>query len=113
VYLKYTYPYKSQFGEPDDDSLEAIESACNEILGNHTKKEDRALTVPFRAKGKRRLNRVFDTIHFVYPNYSWVKKGGDKKRKSAMQSPSATSKQKRVKILTKRPKAYYEERVAC
>lgn len=29
-----------------------------------------------------------------------------------MQSPSATPKQKRVKISTKRPKAYYEERVA-
>jgi hypothetical protein len=28
VYLKYTYRYRNQFGKPDDEWLEAIESTC-------------------------------------------------------------------------------------
>jgi hypothetical protein len=33
VYLKYTYRYRNQFGELDDEWLEAIESTCDEMLG--------------------------------------------------------------------------------
>jgi hypothetical protein len=47
VNLMYTYRCKSQFGEPDDEWIEAIESTRNEILENYTKKEDEALTVAF------------------------------------------------------------------
>ena len=32
-YLKYTYRYRSQFGEPDDEWLEAIEATSEELLG--------------------------------------------------------------------------------
>jgi hypothetical protein len=39
VYLKYTYRYRKQFGEPDDDWLEAIKSKCNEILGIYVKRK--------------------------------------------------------------------------
>lgn len=49
VHLKYTYKYISQFGQLDDDWLKAIESKCNEILGNFVKKEDDALTAAFGA----------------------------------------------------------------
>jgi hypothetical protein len=49
MHLKYTYKYRNQFGEPDDDWLEAIESKCNKILGNFLKKEDKALTTAFGA----------------------------------------------------------------
>jgi hypothetical protein len=35
--VKYTYRYRSRFGEIDDEWLEAIESTCNEILGNYKK----------------------------------------------------------------------------
>jgi hypothetical protein len=49
VNLKYTYRYRNQFGEPEDDWLEAIEFTCNENFGNYTKKEDEALTVAFGA----------------------------------------------------------------
>jgi hypothetical protein len=73
VYLKYTYHYRNQFGDPDDDWLGTIKSKSDEILGNFTKKEDEALTTAFGARVKRTLNWVFDAIHFVYPDYSRVK----------------------------------------
>lgn len=64
VHLKYTYRYRSQFWEPDDEWMDVIKATCNEILGNYTKKEDEALTTAFGAWGKRRHNRVFYAIHF-------------------------------------------------
>ena len=64
VYLRYTYRYRSQFDESNDDWLEAIEATSDELLGAHTKVEDEAMTTAFGARGKRRLNRVFDVIGF-------------------------------------------------
>jgi hypothetical protein len=80
VYLKYTYSYRNQFGEPDDDWLEAIEATCDEMLGAYRKAKDEAMNTTFGARGKRRLNRVFDVIGFIYPDYcfpAWrrVKRG--------------------------------------
>lgn len=112
VHLKYTYRYKSQFGEPNDEWLDAIEATCNEILGNYMKKEHEALTTAFGARGKRRLNRVFDAIHFVYLDYCFPVPSKGHKRKSALKSPSAAPKKKKVKVLAKQPKSYYEERAA-
>lgn len=82
--LMYTYRCKSQFGEPDDEWIEAIESTCNEILGNYTKKEDKALTVAFGARGKRKLNQIFFAIRFGYPDYSFPAQVNGKKRKGAL-----------------------------
>jgi hypothetical protein len=39
VYLKYTYRIRHQFGEPDDEWLEAIESKYNVVLGNFIKRK--------------------------------------------------------------------------
>jgi hypothetical protein len=69
VYLKYTYRYRSQFGEPDDKWLKAIEATTDDLLGAYTKAEDEAMNISFVARGNKRLNRVFDVIGFVYPNY--------------------------------------------
>ena len=69
VYLKYTFRYRSQFDEPNDEWLDAIEATSDELLGAYSRTEDKAMTVAFGARGKRRLNRVFDVIGFVYPNY--------------------------------------------
>jgi hypothetical protein len=33
------------------------------------KAEDEAMNIAFGARGKKRLNRVFDVIGFVYPDY--------------------------------------------
>jgi hypothetical protein len=36
------------------------------------KKKDKALTATFRARGKGRLNYVFNAIGFFCPNYPWL-----------------------------------------
>ena len=80
VYLKDTFRYISQFDEPNDDWLDAIEATSNELLGAYLKAEDEAMTIAFGARGKRRLNRVFDVIGFVYPDYCFpARKQGGKK----------------------------------
>jgi hypothetical protein len=56
AYLKYSYQYRNQFGELDDDWLEAIKATSDEMLGAHTKAEDEAMNTTFGAQGKRRLN---------------------------------------------------------
>ena len=64
--MKYTYRYRNQFGEPDDEWLEAIEATCDEMLDAFTKAEGEALNIAFGGRGKRKLNRVFDVIGFIY-----------------------------------------------
>jgi hypothetical protein len=71
VYLKYTFRYRSQFDEPNDDWLDVIEATSDELLGAYSKAEDEAMTTAFGAWGKKRLNRVFDVIGFVYPDYCY------------------------------------------
>ena len=81
VYLKYTFRFRNQFDEPNDDWLDAIEATSDEILGAYSKAEDEPMTVVFGAHGKKRLNRVFDVIGFVYPDYCYLpkSKGGNGK----------------------------------
>jgi hypothetical protein len=81
VYLRYTFRYRSQFDEPNDDWLNAIEATSDELLGAYTKTEDEAMSVSFGTQGKRRLHRVFDVIGFVYPDYCFParKQGGKRK----------------------------------
>jgi hypothetical protein len=47
VHLKYSYRYRNQFGEPDDDCLDAIKATSDELLGAYTKAEDEAMNVAF------------------------------------------------------------------
>jgi hypothetical protein len=94
--LKYTYRYRSQFGEPDDEWLEAIEATSDDLLGAFTK--DEAMNIAFGARGNKRLNRVFDVIGFVYPDYCFPARKQGTKRKIASTTPSATPKPKRMKL---------------
>jgi hypothetical protein len=64
-------------------------------MGSYTKAKDEAMIVAFGARGKRRLNRVFDVIGFQ-------KQGG--KRKIATSTSSGVPKPKRAKVLTRRSK---------
>jgi hypothetical protein len=69
VYLKDTFRYRNQFDELNDDWLDCIEATSDELLGAYTRAEDDAMTLAFGGRGKKRLNRVFDVIGFVYPDY--------------------------------------------
>jgi hypothetical protein len=74
------------------------------LLGAYSKAEDDAMTTAFRGRGKKRLNRVFYVIGFVYPNYCYPSRKQGKKRKTAASAISSTPKPKKVKVLTHRPK---------
>jgi hypothetical protein len=82
VRLKYTFRYGDKFDEPNDDWLKCIEVTSDELLGSYSKAEDNALSTTFGSQGKKRLNRVFDAIGFVYPNYCYPLRGQGKKRKA-------------------------------
>jgi hypothetical protein len=108
VRLKYTFRYGYKFDEPNDDWLKCIKVTSDELLGSYSKAEDNALSTAFGSRGKKKLNRVFDAIGFVYPDYRYPLRGQGKKRKatavavSAEPVPKAAS--KKMKVLTHRPR---------
>jgi hypothetical protein len=75
VRLAYRFKFEKQFKKPCKEWLEMIETKCNEILGNYTKKEDQLMTAPFGTRSKRRLYRVMDAFNFDYPDYEKLDKG--------------------------------------
>jgi hypothetical protein len=83
VQLKYTFRYGDKFDEPNNDWLKCIEATSDELLAAYSKVEDNALSSAFGGRGKKRLNRVFDVIGFVYPDYRYPLRGQGKKRKAA------------------------------
>jgi hypothetical protein len=110
VRLKYTFRFGDQFVEPDDDWLKCVENTSDELLGAYSKSEDNALSAAFGSRKKKRLNRVFDAIGFVYPDYRYPPRG--KKRRGATSGKVAASaapsepapKRKKLKVLTHRPR---------
>jgi hypothetical protein len=108
--LKYTFRFGDQFVEPDDDWLKCVENTSDELLGAYSKSEDNALSAAFGSRKKKRLNRVFDAIGFVYPDYRYSPRG--QKRKGAASGKVASSatpseptpKRKKLKVLTHRPR---------
>jgi hypothetical protein len=106
VRLKYTFRFREKFDEPNDDWLKCIEATSDELLGAYSKAEDNALSASFRGRGKKRLNRVFDAIGFVYPDYRYPLWGQGKKRKTVASATPVepVPKGKKVKVLTHRPR---------
>jgi hypothetical protein len=110
VRLKYTFRFRDQFIELDDDWLKCVENTSDELLGAYSKSEDNALSAAFGSRKKKRLNRVFDAIGFMYPDYHYPPRG--QKRKSATSGKNVTSaassepapKKRKVKVLTHRPR---------
>jgi hypothetical protein len=109
IRLKYTFKYGDKFVEPDDDWLKSIEAISDELLGSYSKAEDTALSVAFGDRKKKRPNRVFDAIGFVYPDYRYPTRGQKRKNTSsakeiASAAPSKLApKRKKIKVLTHRP----------
>jgi hypothetical protein len=106
VRLKYTFRFREKFDESNDDWLKCIEATSDELLGAYSKVEDNALSAAFGGRGKKRLNRVFDAIRFVYPDYRYPLRGQEKKRKTAASATPVepVPKGKKVKVLTHRPR---------
>jgi hypothetical protein len=102
VYLKYTFRYRDQFDEPNDDWLTCIEATSDELLGAYTRAEDDDMTLAFGGRGKKRLNKVFDVIGFVYPDYTYPSRKQGKKRKTTASAIFVVPKGKKIKVLTHR-----------
>jgi hypothetical protein len=102
VRLKYTFRFGDKFDEPNDDWLKCIEATSDELLGAYSKAEDNALSVAFGGRGKKRLNRVFDAIGFVYSDYRYPLRGQGKKRNvTTSDTPVRPApKGKKLKVLT-------------
>jgi hypothetical protein len=77
VRLAYRFKFEKQFKKSCEEWLDMIETMCNEILRNYTKKEDQLMTAAFGTRPKRRLNRVMDALKFEYPNYERLDKGAE------------------------------------
>jgi hypothetical protein len=113
VRLKYTFRFGDQFIEPGDDWLKCVENTSDELLGTYSKSEDNALSAAFGSRKKKRLNRVFDAIGFVYPDYRYLprvpwgqKRKGATPEKAAAPTTSSepTPKKKKLKVLTHLPR---------
>jgi hypothetical protein len=110
VRLKYTFRYEGKFIEPDDDWLKCIEATSDELLGPYSKAEDTALSAAFGGRKKKRLNRVFDAIGFVYPDYRYPIRGQKRKGTASMKEVASAApsepapKRKKMKVLTHRPR---------
>jgi hypothetical protein len=98
VRLRYTFRFREKFDEPNDDWLKCIEATSDELLGTYSKAEDDALSAAFRGRGKKRLNRVFDAIGFVYPDYHYPLRRQGKKRKVAASATTAVPKGKKLRF---------------
>jgi hypothetical protein len=102
IRLKYTFRYIDRFDEPNDDWLKCIEATSDELLGAYTRVKDDALSSAFGGRGKKRLNRVFDAIGFIYHDYCYPSQRQGKKRKTAASAISAVPKGKKIKVLMHR-----------
>jgi hypothetical protein len=108
VRLKYTFRYGDKFVEPDDDWLKSIETLSDDLLGVYSKAKNTALSAAFGGRKKKRLNRVFDAIGFVYPDYHYPVPGRKRKNTSPATevATSASSEpapqRKKMKVLTHR-----------
>jgi hypothetical protein len=111
VYLKYTFRYRDQFDEPNDEWLNCIEATSDELLGAYTRTEDCAMILAFGGRGKKRLNMVFDVIGLVYPDYRYPSRKQGKKRKAATSAISVVPKGKKIKVLTHWPRYIETTRV--
>jgi hypothetical protein len=116
VRLPYKFKFEKQFKGPCQEWLEMIETTCNKILGNYTKKEDQLMTAAFGTRPKRRLNWVMDALNFEYPDYERLNKGAEgqkRKRIVSVLSRQAARMVKEDEEILKRKKSSPKPKVAA
>jgi hypothetical protein len=116
VRLPYRFKFDKQFKGTCQEWLEMIETVCNEVLGNYTKKEDQLMTAAFGTRPKRRLNRVMDALNFEYPDYERLNKGAEgqkRKRIVSVLSRQAARMVKEDEETLKKRKSTPEPKVAA
>jgi hypothetical protein len=116
VRLPYRFKFEKQFKESCQEWLEMIETMCNEILGNYTKKEDQLMAAAFGTQPKRRLNRAMDALKFEYPDYERLNKGAEganRKRIVSVLSRQAARMVKEDEKVLKKRKSTPEPKVAA
>jgi hypothetical protein len=104
VRLPYRFKFEKQFKKPCTEWLEMIETMCNEILGNYTKKVDQLMMVSFGTRPKRRLNRVMDALNFEYPDYERLDKGTEGAKRKRVVNILSREAARSVKADEKAPK---------
>jgi hypothetical protein len=115
IRLPYRFKFEKQFKKPCNEWLEVIETICNEILGNYTKKEDQLMTAAFGTRPKRRLNRVMDALNFDYPDYEKLDEGAEgikRKRVVSILSRQAARLIKEDANALKKPRTAQEPKIA-
>jgi hypothetical protein len=115
VRLPYRFKFEKEFKKLCQEWLEMIETMCNEILGNYTKKEDQLMTATFGTQPKRRLNRMMDTLNFEYPDYERFDKGAEglkRKRVVSILSRLAVRLVKEDENVSKKARSAREPRAA-
>jgi hypothetical protein len=113
--LPYRFKFEKQFKEPCQEWLEMIETMCNKILGNYTKKEDQLMTAAFGTRPKRRLNWEMDVLNFEYPDYERLNKvveGAKRKRVVSVLSRQAARMVKEDEKTLKKRKSSPEPKAA-
>jgi hypothetical protein len=61
VRLPYRFKFQKRFKEPCNEWLELIETVCNKILGNYTRKEDELMTAAFGCPRGSRMPKEAST----------------------------------------------------
>jgi hypothetical protein len=115
VRLPYRFKFEKEFKRSCQEWLEMIETMCNEILGNYTKKEDQLMTAAFGTWPKRRLNRVMDALDFKYPDYERFDKDAEglkRKRIVSILNRQATRLVKEDEKIAKKTKSAPELKAA-
>jgi hypothetical protein len=80
------------------------------LLGAYSKAENTALSAAFGGRKKKRLNRVFDAIGFIYPDYHYPMRGQKRKNNSPAKDTASAApgepapKRKKIKVSTHPPR---------
>jgi hypothetical protein len=80
VYLKYTFRYRGEFDEPNDEWLSSIDATSDEFFGAYTRAEDYAMALAFEAEARKDwieflMSLVLYTVIIAIPRESRERKG--------------------------------------